>query len=86
MSVTFHRSRDLRSPYVACLEGEAVARLNAALAAAGAGFEIDPWGDTKLTDHHIGRLLALPRDALDDETAAALEALKPLEVVYALGD
>lgn len=86
MSVTFHTTRDPGSPPVAMLDVDAVYRINDALRARGVGFEIDPYGDTKLTDHHIALLLSLPPEAHDRDTDEALAALKPLDVVYAVGE
>ena len=83
MSVSFHPTRDARSAPLLDLEHDAVEAINAALHAAGHAFHVDPYGDTKLTDWHIGILQGL---RLPDPVTQALNRLDDHDVVYAMGD
>ncbi len=86
MSVTFHTTRDDWRDPVAWLEAGEIAKLSDLLERHGAGFSIDAYGDTKLTDAHIQRVLSLPSSELGEPIVEAFTKMKDLEFVYLRGE
>ena len=80
MSVSCHLKPDFSDPALAQIEVSVLEEVNGALD--GSGLFIDPYGDAKLLDAHIQRILALPGDAISAKSRGVFDKMKDLEVVY----